>query len=82
MTHHRAASTPSYAPAPTVRPLRIFRVTRGLSQQELGRLAGVNRSTVSRLEAGLEEPLPRTKVALASALEFDVEVIFPARSGE
>ena len=52
-------------------------MARGLSQEELARRAGVNRSTVSRLEHGLEEPLSRTKDRLARALEQPTALLFP-----
>ena len=68
---------PIYEDSPTVSPLRLVRIARGLSQDELARLAGVNRSTVSRLEQGHEEPQRATKAVLAAALAFPAEKLFP-----
>lgn len=76
-TQQLAASTETYGEHPTVTPLRILRVARGLSQEELARRAGVNRSTVSRLEQGQEEPLRATQTVLADALGYPVALIFP-----
>lgn len=40
----------------------------GLTQKELGDLAGVDHSTVSRIERGLYDPPARTVKALTDAL--------------
>jgi len=41
----------------------------GLSQEELGRLAGVSYATISRLERGLRVPQKSTLAAIENALE-------------
>ncbi|MFQ5968120.1 MAG: helix-turn-helix domain-containing protein [Acidimicrobiia bacterium] len=56
--------------------LQRLRLSRGLTVEEVGYLAGVNQSTVSRVERGLARPRPRTLVRLARAYglapgEFD-----------
>ena len=48
--------------------LRELRQSRGLSQKELGELAGVASGTVYRLENGLRGAYPGTVRKLASAL--------------
>lgn len=53
------------------RNLRIARERGGLSQAELGRVAGISPSEVSRLEAGVREPRLTTIVSLARALDLD-----------
>jgi transcriptional regulator with XRE-family HTH domain len=54
--------------APTTPSLREIREQRGLSLDAVAVLAGVHKSTVSRLERGLIEPSPETVVAIAEAL--------------
>jgi transcriptional regulator with XRE-family HTH domain len=48
--------------------LRVARQRRGLTQRELGTLAGVGKGTVSELEAGRRGAYPRTIRRLAEAL--------------
>ncbi len=60
----KASSTRS-TPLPGLRELRQ---SRGLSQQDLGRLAKVAPGTVYRLENGLRGAYPTTVRKLASAL--------------
>ncbi len=51
--------------------LRRARLAAGLSQNELGRRAGINPGTINRLETGEREPTGREQVvALAAALEL------------
>lgn len=51
--------------------LKDVRERKALSQAELAALAGVNRSTIVRLEAGVDDPQPRTVRKLAQALGMD-----------
>jgi transcriptional regulator with XRE-family HTH domain len=48
--------------------LRTARLRRGLSQDELGKLAGIDMATVYRLEAGDRQPRLPTILRLAEAL--------------
>jgi transcriptional regulator with XRE-family HTH domain len=50
--------------------LRILRQRHGLSQDDLARVAGVTRTTVIRLEAGVV-PHPSTVTKLAAVLGVD-----------
>ena len=49
--------------------IRKRRESLGLSQEELGRLAGVSYATISRLERGLRVPQKSTRAAIEAALE-------------
>ena len=53
--------------------LREIRRERGLSLEAVGYLAGVDQSTVSRIERGLVAPQPQTVVRLATALGISVK---------
>jgi transcriptional regulator with XRE-family HTH domain len=48
--------------------LRALRVRKALTQQELADQAGLTRVTVTRIEAGLDEPRPSTIRKLAAVL--------------
>ena len=53
--------------------LREIRLDRGYSQEELHKLTGISRDTISRLETGdRPNPHPRTFRKLAEALEVSV----------
>lgn len=52
-----------------MKELRKLRRARGLTQQELGKLAGLTQHTVSELENGKQQPHPSTIRKLATALE-------------
>jgi len=53
------------------RRLRSFRLERGLSQEQLAALAGLDRTYVSSCENGRRNATIRTIDRLASALEVD-----------
>lgn len=48
--------------------LRELRLSRGLSLEALGYLAGIDQATISRIERGLTEPRRDTVVRLARGL--------------
>jgi transcriptional regulator with XRE-family HTH domain len=50
--------------------LRELRLSRGLSLEALGYMAGVDQGTISRIERGLAEPRRDTVVRLARALRI------------
>jgi molybdate-binding protein/DNA-binding XRE family transcriptional regulator len=56
--------------------LRLARQARGLSQQQLARMAAVTRQAVSAVESGHSDPSLRVALALASALGMTVEDLF------
>lgn len=56
--------------------LRLARLARAYSQQELARLAGVSRQAVAGIEAGRWDPSLRVALALAGALGTAVEDLF------
>jgi transcriptional regulator with XRE-family HTH domain len=52
--------------------LRTARQRAGVTQQELARLAGVGKSTITELEVGRRGAYPRTMRRLAKALETEI----------
>jgi DNA-binding XRE family transcriptional regulator len=52
--------------------LRQVRQTSGLTQRQLGELAGVGKGTVFELEVGWRGAYPRTVRRLAKALETEI----------
>jgi molybdate-binding protein/DNA-binding XRE family transcriptional regulator len=59
--------------------IRLVRRARGLSQEELARLAGISRQSVNAIEAGRTDPSTSVALALSRALRSTVEELF---SGE
>jgi len=55
--------------------LRALRERKVLTQQELAEKAGITRATLSRLEAGAENPYPSTIRKLAAALGVEPQVL-------
>lgn len=71
------------ASAIVARNIRRMRVARGLSQEVLAVDAEIDRTYVSRLERGLENPTVAVLEKLASALLIDIRDLFePPRRGE
>src|SRR4051812_19133566 len=65
------------------RNIRRLRVVRGLSQEMLAVDAGIDRTYVSRLERGLENPTVTVLEKLARALFSNIEELFRVpRAGE
>lgn len=63
--------------------LRKIRVGRGLSQENLAVDASIDRTYVSRLERGLENPTVAVLERLAMALEVEITALFaPTAPGE
>ena len=56
--------------------IRELRKLRGLSQEELARLVGVERSTVSKWETGEAKPRADLFVKLAKTLHCKVDDLF------
>ena len=57
--------------------LREFRKDRGLTQAELAKLSNLSRTNVANYEQEIAEPRFRNVVAIADALEGDVEYLIP-----
>src|SRR4051795_12326356 len=65
------------------RNIRRLRLERGLSQEALAVNAGIDRTYVSRLERGLENPTVAVLEKLAGALSSNIEELFrTARAAE
>lgn len=56
--------------------LLLHRITKRISQQELADKVNVSRQTISRIEKFKQEPLASLAIAIAEALETNVESIF------
>jgi len=59
-----------------VNRLKVGRAERGLTQAELGRLAGVTRQTISSIENGEFVPSALLAFILAKCLDMPVEQLF------
>lgn len=57
--------------------IRRLRRERALSLEQLGALANLTASEISRVERALREPQLSTIVKLAEALEVDIGVLLP-----
>lgn len=73
------ATEPTQPLRPDVEPLRVWRVRRRLTQQQLARDAGVSRQTVSNIERGFVRPMPLVREAIADALEVPAEYVTELR---
>ncbi|MFP4561610.1 MAG: helix-turn-helix transcriptional regulator [Thiohalorhabdus sp.] len=58
-------------------PVRVWRVYRGLTQEDLAQATGVGKSYISQLEAGKESGSLRFTRTLAEALEVGMEDLIP-----
>ncbi len=54
----------------------IVRKEKGLSQQELAKLVGVSRNTISSIETGQYEPTAKLALLLCVALDRKFEELF------
>lgn len=63
--------------------IKYFRNMRGISQEMLGQLAGINSSTIKKYEYGIRNPKPDQLLKIANALgisinlfmDFDIETV-------
>lgn len=62
--------------------LAIVRRSRGLTQADLARRAGLSRETVANSEARRHVPAARTRRALAAALDVDPDALFTPADSE
>jgi putative transcriptional regulator len=58
-----------------VKDLRTIRISKGLTQEELAKLAGISRSTYVHIEHG-NHPSLRSAMRIAKVLKHKVEEIF------
>ena len=58
-------------------PIKRMRAEQRLSIRELSRRSSVPPGTISGIERGTREPQVRTLAKIASALEVDVEDLYP-----
>lgn len=58
--------------------IREYRLVRALSQEDLSKLSGLSRNTISNIENGVFSPTLKNAYMLAIALDCDVYDIFPA----
>lgn len=64
--------------APVLTPLTLARLAAGYQQQELARIVGVSASRLCEYERGVRPPAA-ARAALARALDYPVEALFPNR---
>lgn len=64
-------------PASPPGPLRLARVTRGISQRQLARAVGVDPTALSHIEAGRRRPEAATRRQIAEALGVEENELFP-----
>jgi transcriptional regulator with XRE-family HTH domain len=62
--------------APGQGGFRLLRFLRGLTQDEVSKLSGVDPAVISRAERGVRVS-PRARAAIAAALEVPPETLFP-----
>ena len=56
-------------------PIKLWREYRGLTQQELGKLAGISKPYLSQIETGKRQGTVETLTAIAHALEVPLEIL-------
>ena len=61
--------------------LKLNRVLRGLSQEELASACGLTQSTYSRIERELRQPKPREVRAISDALGLSPSILFGRDGG-
>ena len=62
--------------------LKEYRARQGVNQQEMGRLAGVSRQTISQIERGDYSPSVTLALKLAKLCQVSVEDIFSYEEDE
>jgi transcriptional regulator with XRE-family HTH domain len=63
------------------RTVRLARVSKGLSQEHLAQIAGVDRTYISGLERGIRNPSLATIEKIAKALDSNVAELFKQLAG-
>lgn len=67
---------------PLYNRLKEYRARQGVNQQEMGRLAGVSRQTISQIERGDYSPSVTLALKLAKLCQVSVEAIFSYEEDE
>ena len=67
---------------PLKNKLKDYRATLGVNQQEMGKLAGVSRQTISQIERGDYSPSVTLALKLAKLCNVTVEEIFEYEEDE
>ena len=67
---------------PLYNRLKEYRARQGVNQQEMGRLAGVSRQTISQIERGDYSPSVTLVLKLAKLCQVSVEDIFSYEEDE
>ena len=67
---------------PLYNRLKEYRARQGVNQQEMGRLAGVSRQTISQIERGDYSPSVTLAQKLAKLCQVSVEDIFSYEEDE
>ena len=67
---------------PLYNRLKEYRARQGVNQQEMGRLAGVSRQTISQIERGDYSPSVMLALKLAKLCQVSVEDIFSYEEDE
>ena len=67
---------------PLYNRLKEYRAKQGVNQQEMGRLAGVSRQTISQIERGDYSPSVTLALKLAKLCQVSVEDIFSYEEDE
>lgn len=61
--------------------LKMVRLEKGLTQEQLSKAVGIGRTAISNIECGLSRPSVETAKALAKVLEFDWTSFFEDGDG-
>ena len=67
---------------PLYNRLKEYRARQGVNQQDMGRLAGVSRQTISQIERGDYSPSVTLALKLAKLCQVSVEDIFSYEEDE
>ncbi|MEG0076980.1 MAG: helix-turn-helix transcriptional regulator [Anaerorhabdus sp.] len=62
--------------------VKEYRIVKGINQQELGRLVGASRQTISSIECGDYHPSIVLALKIAKVFEVNVEEIFNYQEDE
>lgn len=67
---------------PLINHLKVYRARLGVNQQEMGRLVGVSRQTISQIERGDYSPSITLALKIAKVCDTTVEKIFEYEEDE